>query len=192
MRLGSALVALRLLAYPALVYVGMSVLEPRALGVLLLIVLLLRHRRAAGQLLRDMPTGERAVLTSLLLLSLAIIAANSEFLLRLYPATISFGMLALFAMSLWRPPSMVERFARLHEPDLPPAGVRYTRRVTQVWCVFLVCNGSIALASVFASREIWALWNGLLSYVAMGTLFAGEWLFRRHVRRQTGWRQPAV
>jgi uncharacterized membrane protein len=34
-----------------------------------------------------------------------------------------------------------------------------------------------------ASRAAWALYNGLLSYLAMGALFAGEWLYRR-------WRYP--
>ena len=32
--------------------------------------------------------------------------------------------------------SAIERIARLQHPDLPPEGVVYTRRVTQIWCVF--------------------------------------------------------
>ena len=60
-------------------------------------------------------------------------------------------MLAVFAVSLRFPPSAVERIARLSDPDLPPQGVAYTRRVTQVWCGFFVFNGAAALATAGAA-----------------------------------------
>ena len=92
-------------------------------------------------------------------------------------------LLAVFAISLRYPPSAIERLARLQEPDLPESGVRYTRRVTQVWCGFFIVNGSIALATVlWASDAAWALYNGLIAYLLMGLLFAAEWLVRRRVR----------
>ena len=59
----------------------------------------------------------------------------------------------------------------------------YTRRVTQVWCGFFVFNGSLALlTALYASDGVWMLYNGLLAYVLMGILFAGEWLVRQRVR----------
>ena len=68
----------------------------------------------------------------------------------------------------------------------------YTRRVTQVWCGFFVVNGLIAVATaLWASPAAWALWNGLLSYVAMGVLMAGEWLVRRRVRGRIAAQQAA-
>jgi uncharacterized membrane protein len=103
--------------------------------------------------------------------------------LKLYPALVNAVMLVLFATSLWRGPSVVERLARLRETDFPPAAVAYTRRVTQVWCGFFVVNGLIAAATaLWASAAVWALYNGLLSYLAMGALMGGEWLVRRRVR----------
>jgi uncharacterized membrane protein len=93
-------------------------------------------------------------------------------------------LLALFGASLAHPPSIIERFARLREPQLPPAAIAYTRRVTQVWCVFFAVNGSIALVTaLWASDQVWALYNGLVAYVLIGLLFAGEWVVRRRVRR---------
>ncbi|HRE16021.1 MAG TPA: hypothetical protein PLW86_03005 [Rhodocyclaceae bacterium] len=169
------------LAYPVVVYFGLTVVQPRLLGLGLLAVLLLRHGRSAKGFLMTTDLVERAMISAVLALSVGIVLANSEFLLRLYPCVLSLGMFLMFARTLIRPPSMIERFARLTEPDLSTAGVHYTRRVTQVWCVFLAGNGLIALASAFASRELWVLWNGLLSYLLMGTLFAGEWLVRRRV-----------
>lgn len=184
MPLSSLIVAIITIAYPALVYIGLTRFEPRSLGALLLVVLLLRHGRHVALFWQGMPRVERLLLALMLLLSIAIMIANQEWLLRLYPATMSFGVFAVFARSLWRPPTVIERFARLKETDLHPEGVAYTRRVTEIWCIFLAINGVIAFASIFASREWWALWNGLLSYLCMGVLFAGEWLVRRRFRQQ--------
>lgn len=172
------------MAYPALVFFGLGHFEPRIFGVLLLLVLLLRQRRAAKTLIAGLSRWQWLAAGASAALALSIVVANSEALLRLYPVVINLGMLALFAISLREPPSMVERIARLKEPDLSAAGVRYTRRVTQVWCAFFVLNGALALCSALvASRAVWAIYNGCIAYVLMGLLFAGEWLVRRKVRR---------
>lgn len=184
MQLSSILVPVIAIAYPALVYFGLTRFEPRSLGALLLLVLLLRHGRHASSFWQDMPRTERLLLALMLLLSIAIMIANREWLLRLYPAAMSFGLLTVFGRSLMQPPTVIERIARLKEPDLPPEGIHYTRQVTKAWCAFFAINGIIASTTVYASREWWALWNGLLSYLCMGVLFAGEWLVRRRFRRQ--------
>lgn len=82
---------------------------------------------------------------------------------------------------------MVERLARIREPQLSPAGVRYTRKVTKVWCGFFICNGAVALFTVlYVDLRLWTLWNGMLSYILMGTLMAGEWLVRQRVIKNDG------
>ena len=96
---------------------------------------------------------------------------------------VSTALLVLFGLSLWKGPTVVERLARLQEPNLDAHGVAYTRRVTQVWCGFFVLNGSLALATaLWGSNATWALYNGLISYGLMGLLMSGEWLVRRRVR----------
>lgn len=42
---------------------------------------------------------------------------------------------------------MIERFARLVEPDLPASGVQWTRQVAK-FGVFSFCNALIALSTV--------------------------------------------
>jgi uncharacterized membrane protein len=169
------------LIYPLAIFFGLSFMEPRYVALLLAGGLLLRRHKDAARLLSGASSADLAVLLALLLLAGLTAWSNSELLLRLYPAAMNAGMLLLFGLSLLRPPSMVERFARLGEPDLPPAGVRYTRQVTAVWCVFFVFNGAVAFASaLYASREFWALYNGFITYLLMGVLFAGEWLCRRY------------
>lgn len=104
--------------------------------------------------------------------------------LKLYPVAMSLGALAIFAATLWRPPSMIERFARLWQPELPASGVVWTRRVTGCWCVFFLLNALVAAWTVFfGSQQSWVLYNGFISYLLMGVLLAGEYLLRqRHLR----------
>jgi uncharacterized membrane protein len=77
---------------------------------------------------------------------------------------------------------MVERIARLHQPDLPTDATPYLRNVTRVWIAFFVFNGAAGLATaLWASREVWSLYNGGIAYVLIGLLFAAEWLWRRRM-----------
>lgn len=108
---------------------------------------------------------------------------DADLAMRLYPVLMNVAMLGVFAWSLVKPPSMIERFARLMEPNLPEEGVRYTRKVTWAWCGFFVVNAAVALwTALAASLEIWAFYNGVLAYVLMGLLLGGEFLVRRIVR----------
>jgi len=164
------------LAYPVAVYLALGHVGPRWIALLLVLL----------ALARAWVTRESFWLAAA---ALALVLAGASFLgdawgpLKLYPALVNLVMLGLFATSLWRGPSVVERLARLREPDLPPAAVAYTRRVTQVWCGFFVVNGLLAVATaLWASTAVWTLYNGLLSYLAMGALMGGEWLVRRRVR----------
>jgi len=104
--------------------------------------------------------------------------------LKFYPVLMSLGSASVFAYTLIRPPTMIERFARLHQLDLPESGVRWTRQVTKVWCGFLVFNAFVALITVFLSTQIWALYNGFISYVLMGILLLGEFVLRRSHQQQ--------
>lgn len=121
----------------------------------------------------------RIALMPLVVWALYALKANVWF--RLYPAIMVSLALASFAVSLWRTP-LVEVFARGTGENLDERGVEYCRRVTVVWTVFLALHLAVTLATVFASREVWAVYNGCLAYVLMGALFAGEWLYRRRIR----------
>lgn len=122
----------------------------------------------------------RIALTPLVVWALYLLKANVWF--RLYPAVMVSLALAVFALSLARTP-LVEVFARKMGESLDLRGVEYCRRVTVVWTVFLAAHLAVTVATVFASHEVWALYNGLVAYVLMGSLFAGEWLYRKRVRR---------
>lgn len=169
------------IAYPLAIYLGLRYTEPRYVALFLLLSLLLFRRHDALRLLGGRGGMKAAALAGLILLAGAAAASNNELCLRLYPAAVSIGLLLLFGYSLRRPPSFVEKIARLSDPALSAAGVSYTRRVTQMWCLFFILNGGVAIyTALYSSREIWAFYNGFLAYVMMGLLFAAEWLVRRH------------
>lgn len=99
-----------------------------------------------------------------------------------YPVAVSLLMLAAFGSSLFARQTLIERLARLQHPDLPAEGVIYTRRVTLIWCGFFVFNATAAsLLAWTGCYAWWALYTGIISYVLMGLLFAGEWLYRKKI-----------
>lgn len=171
-----ALIALLTLLYPPLVYLGLGHFEPRWMALPL----------AALAVVRAVATRERVWLAAAggaLVLAALGLFGNHALPLKLYPVLVNAIFLTVFATSLAYPPSVIERLARLREPDLPASGVAYTRKVTQVWCGFFVLNGGIALGTaLWASAGTWALYNGLISYGLMGLLFAAEWVVRQRVR----------
>ena len=82
-------------------------------------------------------------------------------------------------------PSRSRRIARSANHDVSGAATRYMRQVTWVWCGFFIANGAAALyTTLFASMEAWALYNGLIAYILIGALLAGEYLVRRVVMRR--------
>ena len=176
----TAVLATVTIAYPLVVYLSLGHLEPQWLA-LMLVALALARACVAGQ------RFWWAVAAGAALLCTASWFRSDALAVKLYPVLVNFVLLLVFAFSLWRPPSVVERLARLREPDLPPAGVRYTRRVTCVWCGFFVFNGCIALyTALWGSDQQWALYNGLVAYVLMGVLMAAEWWMRQIVRSKQG------
>ena len=145
-----------------------------------------QHRTLRGDLYRSLrPLRDCALAAAAGTGLLAVLATvlNQALPLKLYPALVNAVMLVVFGTSLRFGPPLVERLARLQEPELPAFALAYTRRVTQVWCGFFVLNGGLALlTALYASDRVWMLYNGLLAYVMMGVLFAGEWLVRRRVK----------
>jgi len=174
-----ALQALFFLAYPLVIYLAYSRLSTRGLGLLLLalygVSLLVRVRGSASDLWHLV----RQHLGLAVLVGLAV-ASGDRRLLLLLPMVVSAYLLWTFAASLRSGPPMIERFARLVEDDLPDFTLPYCRKVTLVWCAFLALNTlGVAILAVAAPLEWWALYTGLIFYLAMGALLFGEFVVRK-------------
>lgn len=177
--------AIVFLGYPLAVYAGLSHFGTRGVGLMVLLLLLpgivrtIAKRPGQFQAAVGMPLAIAALMLA------ALLTDDPRFMLA-YPALVNAVLLGQFAWTL-RPGSspMVERFARLQVDDLSDAEIAYCRRVTQFWIAFFIVNGGIcAVLATPAWRQWWALYAGLLSYVALGVCFAAEYTVRKFLFRR--------
>ncbi len=167
--------------YPFVVYLTLGHLEPRILALILLVVYGTRYLigRATA------PGYAAWLFAGIASFAVFVFATGSQSTLYYYPVLINLILFVLFGYSLLYPPSVIERIARLREPDLPASGVAYTRKVTLAWLGFFLLNGSIALATaIHGNIALWSLYNGFIAYMLMGLLFLVEFLIRRQVRTE--------
>lgn len=175
------LTGILLLAWPFIIWFGLAHNSLQGLLPLMALMLFLRFRQTRRR------AGALSVVTQIvavagMTLCIASYLLKTHQLLLFYPVVVNSVMLAVFGGSLWSTMPIIERLARLREPDLPERAVRYTRRVTQIWCAFFIINGGIALfTALYDDLSLWTAWNGMISYLLMGTLMAGEWLVRQRV-----------
>lgn len=181
------------IAYPIAIYLGLGRWSTRTLGLVLLLLLGATLGTRIALRMRGLDPAERRAhlwpvirvpLSVVGLVALATALDEARFLLIL-PVLVNVLLLVQFAASLRGSVSLVERFARLQDPELPPGGPRYCRTVTKVWCGFFVINGAIAGAlGVLGLLSWWALYNGLIAYILMGALFTVEYIVRKATFRR--------
>jgi len=173
-------------AYPLMILCAWRWDSPRYIGAALFALLWLQRWAGTGTFatsLRQLTATDWYVAGLLSCASGAIVLSGSELLLHLYPSLVNLGLLVAFGATLAHGPSMIEKFARMSNPELGEHAVRYTRRVTQMWCVFFTLNGAFsAYTALFWTRAAWSLYNGLIAYVLIGVLLVGE----------VGWRYLVV
>lgn len=165
--------------YPFLIYYGLQYWQPKYLTIIFLFLFLFRLQSPSSI------RYEKIILGIILTILFAYTWLSNHALgIRLYPVFMNCMMLAAFGYSLLNPPTMIERFARMSEPNLPPKAVAYTRVVTKVWLVFFTVNLFFSLiTAIFCSDKAWALYNGFVAYMLMGLLFLIEYLVRIRVRK---------
>jgi uncharacterized membrane protein len=167
-------------AYPFLVYFGLRTLPP-GLVALSLVALL-----AARAVLGRRKSGRDSLPYLVAGVVVVVLAARSPIVgLKAYPVLLSLGFAAVFAHSLLWPPPIVERIARLCHTELPLEANSYLRNVTIAWLMFFIMNAAISAATAASGNlRLWTLYNGLVSYLAMGVMFATEFLVRQLVHRR--------
>jgi uncharacterized membrane protein len=168
------------LAYPFLVYFGLQILPAGfiAIGLFVLLALRLTFSRK--------PDSRNTLPYLIAALVLLILAARSPMVgLKAYPVLLSLALGAGFAYSLIRPPTVIEQIARIRHPDLPLSVNSYLHKVTIAWLMFFLINAALSAATAMSgSLKLWTLYNGFISYIAMGVMFAGEFLIRQVVHQR--------
>jgi uncharacterized membrane protein len=165
------------ISYPFLVWFFLDSFEPRYFTLMLAGLILLRFLIQKSDRIWNL----LFILCTLFLLIVSII--NESGWLLAYPVFVSLLFFGVFAASLVFPPPIIERLARLEDPNLPVKGVIYTRKVTQVWCGFFLLNALISLYTIWHGELwLWSLYNGLVFYLLMGLLMLAEMAVRSRVK----------
>lgn len=167
-----------MIAYPVVVWLGLSSGSPRLVATALLAVmapaLLLRRRAAARE-------GLAVVPVAIFLLLGAAALLNESGLVLATPVAANVVLLATFGVTLRRGSApMIERFARLQEPSLDAPKRAWCRLWTKLWCAFFVANGATAAAlALRGDLQAWALYNGMIAYALIAAMLGLEWALRR-------------
>ncbi len=123
----------------------------------------------------------------LLFAGIICLATGQTLFIKLYPVLMNVIFLFTFGSTLFLPPNICFRFACLSDKKLASSMIarrveKYCFKVTLIWCVFFVLNGSVAVYTVFSKNDkMWSLYNGGIAYFLMGLLFAVEFIVRKVV-----------
>lgn len=135
-----ALTGLMLLAWPFLIGFGLANNSLHGILPVMALVLLMRvcrARRQGGPL--------RYLFVSVALAGIALCAASyvlhAHQWVLLYPVVVNLVMLVVFGGSLWTAMPVVERLARLREPDLSPSGYVTRAGLPVSGAAFLLSTG---------------------------------------------------
>jgi len=104
-----------------------------------------------------------------------------DLIAKVIPVFIQLSLMNFFAKTLkaGKGPSLIERFAQLDFPDIPPVISQYCRYLTLMWTAFFAFNivACIGLA-LFAPTTWWALYTGVIIFALSGVLMVGEYIWR--------------
>lgn len=168
--------------YPFFVIYTLNYLQPRFLALILAGLFLLRFLLNSKHISNQKTIMPLIVLICFIFLIVAAWANQINYLL-IYPVIVSLLFLLVFSLSLIYPPPIIERLARLEDPELPEKGIIYTRKVTQIWSLFFLCNTIISAFTVWYNNHwLWSLYNGCIFYILMGLLMVIEMTIRRKVK----------
>ena len=119
------------LAYPALIYLALQVMEPRAVAICMLLFLAARLAVTSPRRLIRYAKALRLAVVGVTAALLISAAWNDPVSLRATPALVSFALLIAFAYSLTQRESIIEAYARVLAGDLPEEEILYCGRASR-------------------------------------------------------------
>lgn len=107
------------------------------------------------------------------------------FAVKLYPVCANFTMFLVFFMSSFSKETVIQKFAKALEGGvLDEFTANYTRKLTYCWAGFTFLNFLASVVTLFLPEKWWALYNGVISYAFIGTIFAVEYIIRVVLRKK--------
>ena len=128
--------------------------------------------------------GKSLAIIAMVLGGASLVFRSPDFIY-FYPVMVNIVLLTVFISSLFCSQTIVEKIARLRDPSFSEREIPYARKVTLAWSLFFAINGCVAFITVMLEDKFyWSIYNGAISYVLMGLMFAGEFYCRkRYIRR---------
>jgi uncharacterized membrane protein len=122
-----------------------------------------------------------------LALPLGAALSGDAVFLRLIPAAIQFGVVAVFLASLRGGGSLFQDVARIIEPHAPEFIASYCRKTTLVFAAIFALQGvAVGLLALRPGQEGWAFASGVLIWTPVLVGFAVEWVVRKTWFRNWG------
>lgn len=179
------LLAIFLIAYPVIIFMGFKYLNPLSTNIFIIIILLTRLIFSKD---KNNPINQitKYVIVLMVCICIAGITLKEFNLAKLYPVILNFSLFVLFihSLRLGKTP-IIESLARIRESYLPPKGIHYVRAVTKVWAIFFFLNGTFSFYSYLTfSLEAWTLYNGFISYLLIGGIFLIEYPVRLYCKKR--------
>ena len=104
-----------------------------------------------------------------------------DMMAKLIPIIIQLSLMLFFGKTLLKDkgPSLIERFASLEFPEIPPVLQRYCRHLTIMWTGFFAFNVvACVILALFAPVEWWAIFTGVLIFALTAVLMIAEYIWR--------------
>ena len=112
------------------------------------------------------------------LLCILAICFNQMLFLKIYPVFMNSMIAFVFLISLGKKP-LITQIAQRMGTKMTPSVQKYTYKATLAWGAFMAINTAVSLITVFLSNNLWALYNGLISYILIAIMMAAEYTIRK-------------
>lgn len=128
----------------------------------------------------------RFVLPFFITLGIIVLFHYTKFIaVKFYPVCANFTMFLVFFLSSFTKETVIQKFARSLEGGiLDEFTANYTRKLTYCWAGFTFLNFLASVVTLFLPEKWWALYNGVISYAFIGTIFAVEYIIRVVLRKK--------
>ena len=172
--------------YPILVFWGYKNIQQDNVTAAIILFLFLRilfFRQSKNPIQKILNFVSAAMIVAIII--------SREFIVRYdftlyYPVLVNYSLMFVFFTSLRKKNTpVIELLARITDKNLSEKAISYTRNVTIIWCVFFFLNGAIALFTCLSQNiDLWAFYNAFLSYIFIGALIGGEFVFRYFYKKR--------
>lgn len=161
------------IAYPFAIFFGLKHgITLRTLALVLLAYIVISFSRHKNRIL---------LLLGLILCSM-LLCFNQSIFLKIYPVLMNGAVCLLFITPPCTVPLITKLALRKHCP-MDRRTYKYTCHANMAWGIFMAINTIVSLLTVFASDQIWILYNGLISYLLIGAMMITEYIIRQRVQR---------